>query len=88
MKHYAVSRTSATCPNRSSCIRARSSDSWHRPVVLGNARPEDPDHHNGEKCEKGFKETAVDLAAGACADMDADNVLEDLSDREEKSCAK
>jgi hypothetical protein len=88
MKHYAVSCTSTAAPTRSSCIRARSSDSWHRPVVLGDARPEDPDHHNGEECEKSLKETTVDLAAGACTDVDADNVLEDLSDSKEDDCAE
>ena len=88
MKHYAVSCTSVTRPNRSSCICARSSDSRHRPVVLGDTRPEDPDHHNRKKCEKSLEETTVDLAASARADMDADDILEDLSDSEEESSAE
>ena len=82
MKHYAATCTPTKCPSRSSIISARASNSWHRPVVLGDARPEDPDHHDRKEREKGLEETTIDLARGASADVDADNVLEDLSNGE------
>lgn len=57
----------------------------HGPVIFCDARPEDPDHDDGEQGEEGREEAAVDGAAGAGADVHADNVLEDLADGEEES---
>ena len=88
MKHYAVSYTSPKRPARSSIIRPGTLNCRHRPIVLGDARPEDPDHYYREEREQGLEEPAVDLAVGALANVDADNVLEDLSDGEKDSCAK
>jgi len=56
----------------------------HGPVVLGDARPEDPDHDDGEEGEERFEEAAVDLPSRACADVWADDVLEDLADGKEE----
>lgn len=87
MKHYTESCTSSKCPERSSFIRSRTSNCWHRPVVLGDTRPEDPHHDHCEQGEQGFEEAAVDLAIGAITKVNTDNVLEDLRNSEEDSCA-
>ena len=55
----------------------------HRPVILGDARPEHPYHYDGEQSEQCFEKSAVDLAAGAAANIYADNVFEDLPDCKE-----
>jgi hypothetical protein len=61
----------------------------HGPVVFGDARPEDPDHDDGEQCEESREETAVDGTVRAVADVHADHVLKDLADgEEESSCAE
>lgn len=57
----------------------------HGPVVLCDARPEDPNHDDGEQGEESREEAAVDGAAGAGADVHADHVLEDLADGEKES---
>ena len=88
MKHYAVSCTSTKCPATSSIIRARASNCRHRPVILGDTRPEDPDHYYRKQREERLEQATVDFARGAGADVDADNILEDLSNSEEQSCAK
>jgi hypothetical protein len=59
--------------------------SRHGPVVFRDARPEDPDHDDGEHGEESRKKAAVDGTVGAVADMHANNVLEDLADGEEDS---
>ena len=57
---------------------------WYGPVVFRNAAPENPDHDDGEEGEEGFEEGAIDLAVCAVADVDADDVLEDLAEGEEE----
>jgi hypothetical protein len=59
--------------------------SRHGPVVFRNARPEDPDHDDGQQGKEGREESAVDGAVRAVADVHANNVLEDLADGEEDS---
>jgi hypothetical protein len=59
--------------------------SRHGPVVFRDARPEDPDHDDGQQREESREEAAVDGTVGAVADVHADNVLEDLADGEEDS---
>lgn len=54
----------------------------HRPVVLGDARPEQPDEHDRHEGEEGLKEGAVDLARGAVADVRADDKVKHLPRRE------
>lgn len=55
-----------------------------RPIVLGNAGPEDPDHHDGQEGEERFKKGAVDFALGPGTDVLTDHVLEYLADSEQK----
>lgn len=71
---------------RLALVCARPADGRHWPVVLGDARPEDPDCHDGQEGEERLEEAAVDLAVGAVADVDAGDVLEDLADGEEEGC--
>lgn len=59
----------------------------YRPVILGDGGPEDPDHDDRQECEKGFEERAIDLAAGAAADVGADGVVENLAESKEDSRA-
>jgi len=59
--------------------------SRHGPVVFCDARPEDPDHDDGQHGEESREESAVDGTVRAVADVHADNVLEDLADGEEES---
>lgn len=56
----------------------------HWPVVLGNAGPKHPDHDNGQEREERFKQSSVDLAVGTVADVDADDVLENLGNGEQQ----
>ncbi len=65
-------------------VVAASAHHWHRPVILCNARPEDPEHDNGKKGKEGFEEGAIDPVVGTLTDVDADHVLEYLADGEEK----
>ena len=59
---------------------------WHWPIILGNARPEEPYEDDRDKCEKGLEERAIDFTVGAVADVDWDDILEDLADGEEDRC--
>ena len=59
----------------------------HGPVVLGDAGPEYPDHDHCKQREECLKEATVDLARGPGADMDTDDILEDLSNGKKQSCA-
>jgi hypothetical protein len=68
----------------SSVISSCACYGWHWPVILGDTRPEYPDHDYSQQGEQRLEETAVDLAVCASADVHADNVLENLSDREEE----
>ena len=68
----------------SSCVGA-SCGSRHGPVVFCDARPEDPDHDDGQHGEKSREEAAVDGTVRACADVHADNVLENLADGKKES---
>lgn len=88
MKHYAVSCTSRKLASRPSIIRSGTPDCWHRPVILGDARPEDPDHDHGKERKQGLEKTTVDLARGSRADVDTDDILEDLSNCEENHSTK
>ena len=65
-------------------LRVPAGRDGHGPVVLGDAGPVDPDHDDGEEGEEGFEEGAVDLGMGGEADVDADDVLEDLADGEKE----
>lgn len=69
---------------RSSSVGA-SCGSRHGPVVFCDARPEDPDHDDGQKGKESREKSAVDRTVRAVADVHANNVLEDLADREEDS---
>ena len=51
----------------------------HRPVVLGDARPEQPDQDHGDQGEESLEQGAVDRARGAVANVRADDKVEDLS---------
>jgi hypothetical protein len=65
-----------------SVVSTRTCYSRHWPVILGDARPKYPDHDYSQQRKERLKETAIDLAVCAGANVHADNVLEDLSDRE------
>jgi len=69
---------------RSSSVGA-SCRSRHGPVVFRDARPEDPDHDDGQQGEESREEAAVDGTVGAVTDVHTNNVLEDLADGEEDS---
>ena len=57
-----------------------------RPVVFGDAGPEDPDHDDRQEGKECFKESSVDGSVGCSAKVYADDILEDLSDGEEEHC--
>lgn len=57
-----------------------------RPIVFGDAGPEDPDHDNSQECKQRFKETSIDGSVGRSTEVYADDILEDLSDSEEEHC--
>ena len=57
-----------------------------RPVVFGDAGPEDPDHDDGQEGEECFKESSVDGSVGCIAEVYADDILEDLANGEEEHC--
>ena len=63
--------------------------SWRRhwPVVFCYASPEDPDADHCQEGEERLEQPAVDCAFRAIADVHADDILEDLADREEECCA-
>lgn len=66
-----------------SCIRR--TRYRHRPVILGDFTPKSPDGHHAQQGEDSLKECAVDPSVGRIAEMDRDNVLENLADGEQQS---
>ncbi len=57
----------------------------HRPIILGDAGPEHPEHDDGQEGEEGLEEGAVDPAVGRVAEMRADDILKDLTNRKQES---
>ena len=54
------------------------------PVIFGNTAPEGPDSNDWEEREKGLEQSTVDLSIGGLAKVDADHVLENLTNGEQQ----
>jgi hypothetical protein len=72
----------------SSVVGSRSRNGWHWPIIFGDARPKYPDHYYSEKGEECFEQPAIDLAISTCANMNTDDILEDLANGKQESCTK
>ena len=59
-----------------------SGDSILRPIILCNTAPENPDGDDTQQREKCLEEGAVDLAICRVADMNRDDIVEDLANGE------
>lgn len=54
----------------------------HRPVILRDTAPEDPNHDHGQQSEEGLEQSAVDLPICRLAEVGADHIVKDLPNGE------